>query len=88
MRLSDQSACLVPICLSYSLLIYFHPGMHDIPDKMAFPVRCADSAPRALPVTVRRVLPVPVRRVLPVPVLRACCPCLKGSIFLNALMHH
>ena len=80
MRLSDQSACLVPICLSYSLLIYFHPGMHDIPDKMAFPVRCADSAPRALP--------VPVRRVLPVPVLRACCPCLEGSIFLNALMHH
>ena len=35
MRLSDQSACLVPICLSYSLFIYFHPDMQGIPDKMA-----------------------------------------------------
>ena len=35
MRLSDQSACLVPISLSYSLLIYFHPDMQGIPDKMA-----------------------------------------------------
>lgn len=39
MRLSDQSACLVPISLSYSLLIYFHPDMQGIPDKMAASAR-------------------------------------------------
>ena len=41
MRLSDQSACLVPICLSYSLFIYFHPDMQGIPDKMASLARFA-----------------------------------------------